>query len=571
MTLADSAGVSGHLLMIAEDITARRQVEDTIRLERRRFEVLYKMSQMGQESEEAIKNFALEEAVQITQSAVGYLYFLDPTETLLTLHAWSGNVMESCRIENSPRAYRVAEPGLWGEALRQRRPIITNDYAAANPCKKGLPGGNVPLTRHMNVPLIDNGRIVLLVGVGNKAGGYDESDVRHLTLLMDGMWRVLQRKWAEQSLRRSETSYRRLSKEFLALLEGIPDRIILLDSKLRIVWSNQEGGGYDLRHRQRAGADCKLCYQLWDEFAEICADCPPVRSFASGRSEQGQVETGDGRTWDVHAIPICSEDGEVTNVIELAQDVTDRILAQEQTLRTAHLASLGELAAGVAHEINNPVNGVINYAQLLADRLTGNDRDADLAGRIIHEGKRISAIVRNLLSFARPGPGERQLLDVAAALRDFLALIAPQLRRDFIDFQVEIDPHLPALGADSGQLRQVFLNIINNARYALNERFAGAHPEKILDIKIGRFGSEPERLRLTFVDYGCGIPAAVIDRVMNPFFTTKPVGKGTGLGLSISQRIIAEHGGTLKLESVAGQFTRVRIDLPIRPVREGKG
>ena len=570
LTLVDSTGSPAHLLMLADDITERRQAEDAVRLERLRFEILYQMSQLVQNPEEEIKDFALEEAVRITRSSVGYLCFLDETESLLTMHAWSGKVMESCRIENPPRVYPLAETGLWGEAVRQRRPIITNDYAADDPWKKGLPEGHIPLTRHLNVPLADKGRIVLLVGVGNKAGDYDESDVRHLTLLMDGMWRTLQRKWAEQSLRRSENSYRKLSQEFMALLEGIPDRITLLDPKLRIVWSNQKGDVYDPHRPLQPGTERQLCYQLWDEFAEICADCPPACSFASGRSEQGQVETSDGRTWDVRAIPIRNEDGVVTNVIELAHDITDRILAQEQTVRAAHLASLGELAAGVAHEINNPVNGVINYAQLLADRLAGTALEVDLATRIIHEGERISAIVRSLLSFARPEKGERLPVDIVSVLGDALTLVATQLRRDHIDFRVETDSRLPELIADPGQLRQVILNIINNARYALNQRFPADHPEKILEIKVDRILGDPERVRLTFVDYGCGIPADLVERVMNPFFTTKPIGKGTGLGLSISHGIIADHGGTLKLDSVGGQFTRVRIDLPVRPVKEGR-
>ena len=568
MTLADGEGNPGHLLVIADDISARQRAEEAIRLDRLRFEVLYQLSQMGQEDEDTIKDFALEEAVRITDSSIGYLYFLDETESVLRLHAWSGQVMPMCRVENPPRDYQVSETGLWGEAVRQRRATITNDYAADNPWKKGLPEGHVPLVRHMNVPLIDNGRIVLLAGVGNKTRGYDESDVRHLTLLMDGMWRVLQRKRAEQSLRRSEVNYRSLSQEFLALLAGIPDRITLLDPNLQVVWSNQDGDIHALEGWRRPGRDRKLCFQFWYELAEICDECPPSRCFLSGRQEQGQIETTDGRIWDVRAIPIRDEAGKVVNVIELGQDITDRIRAQEQTIRSAHLASLGELAAGVAHEINNPINGIINYAQVLADRLAGMPPGADLATRIIHEGERISAIVRNLLTFARPEGGSHQVLDVATALQDSLALLSAQMRREHVECRVEIEPSLPPVAADSGQLRQVLLNVINNARYALNEKYPGANQEKVLDIKVGRAGSESEKVRIVVIDYGSGIQAEILDRVMNPFFTTKPVGKGTGLGLSISHGIIAAHGGSLKLESVAGQFTRVRIDLPVAPAKE---
>ncbi len=568
LTLADRTGRPGHLLVIADDITSRRQAEETTQLERIRFEVLYQLSQMVQDTEAAIKDFALQESVRITGSRIGYLFFLDESEQTLKLHAWTGEVMSNCRVEKAPTEFLVADTGLWGEAVRQRRPIITNDYAADNPWKKGLPEGHLALTRHLNVPLIDAGKIVVLVGVGNKDRDYDEADVRHLTLLINGMWRALQRKWAEQSLRSSETNFRVLSQQFLALLAGIPDRIILLDPNLQVVWSNREGGGYAMGSRRHPRQEQKLCYQLWDDSAEICAGCPSARCFASGQPEQGQMESPGGRTFDLRAIPIRNEQGVVVNVIELAQDISDRIRAQEQSIRTAHLASLGELAAGVAHEINNPINGIINYAQILADRLQASPETADLAGRIICEGERISDIVRHLLSLAHSGGGGKKPVDLAEELQEVLGLTATQLRDDHIECRLEIDPGLPRVFANSGQLRQVFLNIINNARYALNERFAGTHPDKILEVRVSLVSGTPERVRLAFIDHGIGIPAGILDRVMNPFFTTKPVGKGTGLGLSISHGIIADHQGNLKLESVEGHGTRVRIDLPIPTTEE---
>ncbi len=173
-------------------------------LQSQRFESLYHLSQMDQGDLDAIKHFALEAAVQTTQSQIGYIYFMNEDETVLTLHAWSESVMPECLVVDPETEYLVAHTGLWGEAARQRKPIITNDYQAPNPYKKGLPDGHVTIKRHMNLPIIDQDRIVLIAGVANKLDVYDDDDVRHLTLLMEGLWSILARARASADLRASE-------------------------------------------------------------------------------------------------------------------------------------------------------------------------------------------------------------------------------------------------------------------------------------------------------------------------------------------------------------------------------
>lgn len=185
----------------------KKQTEEELELNKARFETLYELSQMIDETEEDILNFVLEEGVRMTKSKIGYIYFVSEDESTLILHAWSKDVMKDCSILEKKTVYKVEETGLWGEAIRQRKAIITNDYDSAQiPNKKGYPKGHVKIKRHMNIPLFDKGKIVLLAGVGNSKEEYTESDVQQLTLIMDTMWKIIQKKKADEKLRASEAS-----------------------------------------------------------------------------------------------------------------------------------------------------------------------------------------------------------------------------------------------------------------------------------------------------------------------------------------------------------------------------
>ncbi len=179
----------------------RHRTEAALLLERSRLEALLQLAQMSAAPMQKVTDFALEAAVRLTESKIGYLAFMNEDETVLTMHSWSKTAMEQCAIIDKPIVYSVETTGLWGEAVRRRKPVITNDYSAPDSLKKGYPEGHVKVVRHMNIPVFDSERIVAVAGVGNKDEDYDESDVRQLTLLMQGMWRLIQHKQAEQALR----------------------------------------------------------------------------------------------------------------------------------------------------------------------------------------------------------------------------------------------------------------------------------------------------------------------------------------------------------------------------------
>ena len=183
--------------------------------------VLLQLNQMTEATLQEVTDFALEEAVRLTRSTIGYLAFLNDDESVLTMHAWSKSAMAECAIADKPIMYPVETTGLWGEAVRQRRPVITNDYTAADPLMKGYPEGHVAVRRHMNTPVFVGSRIVLVAGVGNKAEEYNQDDVQQLTLLMEGMWRLIERKQAEEAKAKLEIQLQQAQKfEAIGTLAG---------------------------------------------------------------------------------------------------------------------------------------------------------------------------------------------------------------------------------------------------------------------------------------------------------------------------------------------------------------
>ena len=258
---------------------------------------------------------------------------------------------------------------------------------------------------------------------------------------------------------------------------------------------------------------------------------------------------------------IFNEESKFEGIVCVAQDIT----MQTETMRAGHLASIGELAAGVAHEINNPINSIINFAQILNDEVQRGEMPTEkIPELIIKEGDRVATIVKSLLSFAREDEKKtKTTLNVQEVLDEVLALTKAQIRKDSISLLLDFPTKLPKILGNFQQIEQVFLNIINNARYALNQRYPQMDPKKKLIIHGSEeIIDEQPYIEMTFIDYGPGIPAAVLDKIYNPFFSTKPSGKGTGLGLAISHGIITDHGGKLQFESTEDEYTKVLILFP---------
>ena len=227
---------------------------------------------------------------------------------------------------------------------------------------------------------------------------------------------------------------------------------------------------------------------------------------------------------------------------------------QEQLVQSEKLAGIGEFVAGVTHELNNPLTTVIGFAELLQQSQIDAQHRRFL-DHIVNAAQRCHKIVQSLLSFARQHKPERKLVNLHELVEGAIGILAYQMRTSNIQAVTKFDPHLPKVMADPHQLQQVFLNLINNARQAIE----AYQPKGLITVTSERCGTG---VRLLFQDSGPGISEQNIKKIFDPFFTTKPVGKGTGLGLSLSYGIIQEHGGTIGVRSKEGEGTTFIIELP---------
>jgi PAS domain S-box-containing protein len=253
----------------------------------------------------------------------------------------------------------------------------------------------------------------------------------------------------------------------------------------------------------------------------------------------------------------------------VARDLRDAALSRAEQRRAAQRASIGERAAGVAHEINNPINGIINYAQLLLDDLEPENADRELnreiLNRIISEGTRIGSIAHKLLDFARGQEVEIAPVAVGELVDICLDLVGHQLKKEGIRIEVNIDSALPEVVCSRQQIEQVLLNIISNARYALNKKYPSGSEKKKIIISADRASHDGKPfIVLRITDLGIGIEHDVRQHLFDPFFSTKPRGEGTGLGLSISHGLVQDNNGFLRVQSEVGEYTTLSIGLPVR-------
>ncbi len=354
--------------------------------------------------------------------------------------------------------------------------------------------------------------------------------------------------------KKMEERIKHAAEEWRTTFDSITDSVSIHDTDFRLVRVNKAFANIcKMKPKELIG---KVCYELVHGTNEPVSNCPFRKTIRTKRPAMAEYfEPHLGIHLEVSASPIFDEKGEVVACVRVARDITQRKRMEEQLIVTDRLASIGELASGIAHELNNPLTGVIGFSELLLDRDLPDDVKEDV--KVINrEAKRTAQVVRNLLTFARKHPETKEPLDINSSIEKVLELRAYEQKVSNIKVNTQFDPDLPEITANGFELQQVFLNIIINAEHFMIE----AHGKGDLTITTERVG---DIIRASFADDGPGIAKEHLGHLFDPFFTTKKVGKGTGLGLSICHGIITEHGGRIYAESELGKGATFIVELPV--------
>jgi PAS domain S-box-containing protein len=357
-------------------------------------------------------------------------------------------------------------------------------------------------------------------------------------LFFEMKWsRILERRVSERTedLKKSEERYR-------SLVESAEDFIFTVDAggsfqSMNSFTANFFGG----RAEEFIGR--KLSTLFPDQVAKRQMDLVQhVYRVGKSARDEFEVAMGDRKIWlSANLMPLKNEEGAVNAVLCIARDVTENKNLERQLINTERLASMGTLAAGVAHEVNNPLGVILGFADLLLRKADRNSQQYEDLKTIERQGLHCKQVVENLLSFARLGEGIGEFANLNECVQDIIKVVRHTLEMHDIDLELSLADDLPPVKGDPRQLQQVFLNLINNAVSAMPS--GGALRIRTLP------APNTSRAVIEFHDEGVGIREEDRDRIFEPFFTTKPEGEGTGLGLFVSYGIITKYGGTIDLVS----------------------
>ncbi len=427
------------------------------------------------------------------------------------------------------------------ELASRRGPMLIHDGLETLLRDAGLTPPPLTAGSWLIAPFIAKSRVTGAIAVRGEAGRYELPDL----VLLEAL--VSQASIALESARLVDLhdDGRRTWQE---VVDAIPPALCIVDRAGAI------------RRANRAFADlvnappASLIGRPWQAFVppEWSADLQRALD-QQGAGREVELRTGE-RTYAVTAVPISSTDHSA--VILLFDDQTERRRLQDQLIQSEKMSAIGQLIAGIAHDLNNPLASVVGFADFLTEVPNVPSSIREPLAVVRDEAERASSIVRNLLGFARKQDHQRRPTALKPLLDATFVLLRNQLMAQRVEAQIEIEPDLPMPDVDPNQIQQVFVNLINNAAQAIAST---GRPGNIL-VRARRW---LDGVAIDIIDDGPGMSEALAAQVFEPFFTTKAEGEGTGLGLSISQGIVKEHGGRIMLSSEEGAGSTFTVQLPL--------
>jgi len=489
----------------------------------------------------------------------GTLLLLDKSQERLVYHG----AFRQDQEWTIARRVRVGQ-GLAGHAAKTRAPLLIND-APGDP-RFDPDSDDLATQSALIVPLVIKDKLIgVMEAINKRKGPFAKEDLDLLLSMSASVTVALENARlfndlhaAYQQVEANQKELQATTSTLQALFDGITDGLYIVNRQWRLVAVNR-GRAHQASAEPSALVN-QICFRSLYGRDASCPNCQVSTTISSGRGSQWterlRSKSGLFTEWELATYPICDHAGQIAQIIVLRQEVTAQRRLETSLAQAEKLAAVGQLAAGVAHEINNPLTAIIANAQFLTQDLPPDDDTHQSAELIARAGKRAARVVRRLLDFARQEEIERQPVDVNASLRESLTLLEHQFNTANIQVITLLEPGLPSISANADHIQSIWLNLLVNAKDALTNQ-AG---ERKIELHSCRRG---DQIEVSVVDNGPGIPPEQVPHIFHPFYTTKSPGKGTGLGLSTSYRTAEQHGGRIDVISEPGQGTAFIVRLPI--------
>ncbi|HRN66546.1 MAG TPA: response regulator [Promineifilum sp.] len=419
----------------------------------------------------------------------------------------------------------------------------------------------IPVRSMLATPLAVRGRSVGVLAAYNKRSGeFTDVDIDLFSSLASSVSEAIENAWLFQRVRLRHQELFEGRNTLQALIDGIPNPIYTINDEWKLVVINKAKA--DELGSTPESFTGRTCFRVFYNRQKPCDHCK-VAFTLNDKTEQHwpvrwQGEDHLPREWEVSAYPIPGKQASSARAVVVWQDKTEERRLENSLMQAGKLAAIGQLAAGVAHEINNPLTAINANAQMLKMVMPVEDENFESVDLIVRAGERAAQVVRGLLDFARQEQYSFTTGDLGKSIQEALALVNYQLQSSKITVNRDIDASLPQMVASWEHLKSVWLNLLLNARDALLH----TNDNRRLDV-IARPLKDGQSVQVLLRDNGKGMNSAESLHIFEPFYTTKGPGQGTGLGLATCHRIVEQHGGEITVSSALGEGTTFFITLPV--------
>ncbi len=555
----DSHGLPEKILGSMHDITERKHTEEKVRLNAERLARMVNIYQYNSNNVQDFLDYTLNEAIELTSSKFGYIYLYNKEKKKFILNSWSKEIMKERSVISPQNCYELSEIEIWGEAVRQRKEIIINNFKETNLLKKDYSQGHLQLEKLLTIPIFDADKIVAVVGVANKENDYDSTDLNQLSLMMNSVWRIVKHKEAEEHILR-------LNK----VIEQSTVSIIITDSNgtLEYVnpkfaevtgYSSEEAIGRNPRFLQSGETSKEEYKKLWD-------------TILSGKEWHGEFynkkKSGEFYWEKTFISPIINQEGGVTHFVAVSEDITEKkkmvenlILAKERAeesdrLKTAFLHN-------ISHEIRTPMNAIVGFADLLNDPELLPEESKKFTEIIIQNSNQLLSIITDLVNIATIEAGQEKVQEKEININSICRLVYEQflLKAEKQKITLILKSSIPdsdsRIITDETKLVQILTNLLSNAI-------------KFTERGSVTFGYELKNNNLEFYvkDTGIGIPSEKQDEIFKRFrqleVTENRQYGGSGLGLSISKIYVELLGGKMWISSMPGKGSTFYFTIPYK-------